>query len=259
MLFAIDIGNTNMEFGIFDGQKLIANFRLGTNKDITSDEVGLFTTQFFMIQGIQVAKIEDVIITSVVPQVMYSISNAIRKYFGKEPLIVGENVEVQIENLYDHPREVGADRLVNAVAGFRKYGGPQIIVDFGTATTFDAIDGQGRYLGGVIYPGIRISMDALFQNAAKLPRIEIVNPGKVIGTNTVESMQAGAVHGYVGAVCNITQKISEELGGNVKIIATGGLSRMIGKVSGIFEAIDKTLTLDGLRMIYEDTRQSGRR
>lgn len=260
LLLAIDIGNTNMEFGIISQGKLKANFRLGTNRDVTSDEVGLLTAQFFAIQGIDRADVGDIIITSVVPQVMYSISNMIKKYFGgKQPLIVGDNIPFPIVNRYDNPKEVGADRLVAAIAAYRKYGGPAIVVDFGTATTFDAVGADGAYLGGSIYPGIKISMDALFQKASKLPRVELVDPGTVIGRNTVQSMQAGAVYGYVGAVKNIVGLMRVHLGEKTRVIATGGLSKMIGRQSGLFDYIDKSLTLDGLAMIYEMYTESQRK
>ncbi len=254
MLLTIDIGNTNMEFGVFEGDKLKASFRLGTNRDVTSDEVGLLASQYFMINGIDRTQVEDVVIASVVPQVMYSISNAMKKYFKRTPLVVGQNLDYGIENRYDNPKEVGADRLVNSVAAYTKYGGPLIVVDFGTATTFDAISGDGAYLGGAIYPGIKISMDALFQKTAKLPKIELVNPGMTIGKNTIKSMQAGAIYGYVGAVKNIVEMMRRELGGEAKVIATGGLSSTIGKEAHLFDAVDRKLTLDGLRMIYDRGR-----
>ncbi len=258
LVLAIDIGNTNMEFGIFRGGKLEGSFRLGTNREATSDEMGLLISQYFLIHNIQRGDVQDVVISSVVPQMMYSIQNAIKKYIGRRPLVVGANLPVPIENRYGSPSEVGADRLVNALAGFTKYGGPLVVVDFGTATTFDAIDASGAYLGGAIYPGIRISMDALFQKTAKLPRVELVNPGSVIGKSTVSSMQAGAVYGYVGAVRGIVQAMQEQLGENTRIIATGGFSQLLGNEAGIFYKIDRSLTLDGLMMIYEEYKRGKR-
>ncbi|MEM1485518.1 type III pantothenate kinase [Oscillospiraceae bacterium PP1C4] len=257
MLLTIDIGNTNIEFGVFEGQDLIGSFRLGTNQDITSDEVGLFTCQFFQNSGLDRHDVDDIIIASVVPQVMYSINNAIKKYFfNKVPLVVGDNIPLQIVNLYDNPKDVGADRLVAAVAAYHKYGGPLIVVDFGTATTFDAVGREGEYLGGAIYPGIKISMEALFSKTAKLPRVELVRPEKVIGRNTVASMQAGAVYGYVGAVTNIVSTMIDELGKDTTVIATGGLARLIGDQTNLFASIDRSLTLDGLRIIYEQYKTS---
>lgn len=252
MILAIDVGNTNMEFGVFEGTKLLGSFRLGTKRDITSDEVGLMMSQYFLINKIDTEQLTDVVISSVVPQVMYSVNNALKKYLHKKPLVVGTNLPVNIENLYGAPSQVGADRLVNAVAAFAKHQCPLIVVDFGTATTFDAISRTGAYLGGAIYPGIRISMEALFEKTAKLPRVELVNPGSIIGRNTVESMQAGAIYGYVGAVKNIVELMKEQLGEGCKVVATGGFSQLLGREAGIFDFIDRTLTLDGLRMIYED-------
>ncbi len=251
MLLAIDIGNTNMEFGFFKGDTLTASFRLGTtNRDVTSDEIGMMIRQYMSLNSLDHNEVEDTIITSVVPQVMYSMNNAIIKYFGKTPFIVGENIDFFVPNHYSNPKEVGADRLVNTLAAYHKYGGSLIVVDFGTATTFDAIGAKGEYLGGAIYPGIKVSMDALFQKAAKLPRVEIVNPQVNIGKTTAESMQAGVVYGYVGAVRNICRIMKQDLGEDTKIIGTGGLSVLFGR-EDVFDIVDKTLTLEGLRLIYE--------
>jgi type III pantothenate kinase len=251
MLFVVDIGNTNMEFGVYEKDQLKISFRLVTNHDTTSDEIGLMIRQFFSIHHISLEMIEDVIITSVVPQVVYSVKNAMRKYLKKEPLIVQENLNIDIVNKYANQSEVGADRLVNAYAGFRKYGGGLIIVDFGTATTFDVIDKEGAYLGGVIYPGIKISLDALVQKTSKLPKVEIEAPQKNIGINTVMSMQSGIVNGYTGAVIHIIEQIEKELGYRTKVIATGGLAGLIGKQTNRIEQIDRSLTLDGLYWIYQ--------
>lgn len=251
MLLGIDIGNTNIEFCIFKGEELVRSARLATNRDCTSDEIGIFIRQFLGFGDIDYREIEDVIISSVVPQIMYSITNAIKKYIEKVPLITGDTVPYYVENLYDNPSEVGADRLVNAVAAAAKYHCPLIVVDFGTATTFDAISSTGAYLGGAIYPGIKISMDALFQKASKLPRVELANPHVAIAKNTVQSMQSGAVIGYVGAVENICKQMKTELGEDTKVIATGGLATLIATESTMIDAIDKTLTLDGLRLIYD--------
>ena len=255
MLLAIDIGNTNIEFGVYEGMEGKARFRLGTNRDITSDEIGLMMMQFFAINGLDKEDIEDILIASVVPQVMYSIQNAMKKYLGKTPKVAGEGLPYAIENRYQNPREVGADRLVNAYAAFQKYGGPLIIVDFGTATTFDVVSEDGAYCGGAIYPGIKISMEALFEKTAKLPRVELVRTDRAIGRTTVDSVQSGVMYGYVGAVKNIVQEIQRELGQEAKVIATGGLSKLVGEQDpGIFCRIDRTLTLDGLVMLYQQMR-----
>ncbi len=255
MLFTVDIGNTNMEFGVFEDGKLLSSFRLVTNRDTTSDEVGLMVRQFFMTHDIKVSMIENVIITSVVPQVVYSVKNAMRKYLNLEPLIIGENLKVNIVNKYSNQAEVGADRLVNAYSAYKKYGGNLIVVDFGTATTFDVIDEEGAYLGGSIYPGLKISLDALVEKTSKLPKVEISKPEKVIGVNTVMSMQSGIVYGYTGAVINIVNQIENELGKKMKVIATGGLAKVVASQSDVFSVLDKTLTLDGLSYIYDDYKK----
>ena len=253
MLFAIDVGNTNIVMGIFQGDKLIANFRMATDKTKTSDEIGLLLMQFLSLENIDKSNIEDIIISSVVPPIMYSLTNACRRYIGREALIVGQDVLPAINVKYDNPKEVGADRIVNAVAARAKYGAPLVIVDFGTATTFCAINKSGDYVGGVIASGIKISMDALFEKAAKLPRIEIVKPDKVIGSNTVASMQSGAVYGYVGQVEYIVSRIKEELDErDCKVVATGGLAAMIAQHTDSIDFVDRLLTLDGLRLIYKN-------
>ncbi len=252
VVLAIDIGNTNMEFGICHEGKVQASFRMGTNREVTSDEVGLMLMQFFAFNKVDKEDIEDVIITSVVPQVMYSINNAIKKYVEKNTLVAGVNLPISMENRYGNPAEVGADRLVSGFSAYRKYGGPVIVVDFGTATTFDAIDGGGAYLGGAIHPGIKISMEALFAKTAKLPRVELVNPGSVIGRTTVSSMQSGVLFGYVGSVEYIVRKMKKELGGQAKVVATGGLAQMISGHTPVIDLVDRSIILDGLLMMYQD-------
>ncbi|MEA5011217.1 MAG: type III pantothenate kinase [Angelakisella sp.] len=256
MLLAVDIGNTNIKFGIFCDEKLMHSIRLGTRHDITSDEIGLSLIQFFQFFNIQKESIEDVVITSVVPQVMHSMANAIRKYIEKEPLIVGDTLPVTIPNRYGNPGEVGMDRLVDAVGAYERYGGPLVIVDFGTATTFNAVDRDGGYLGGAIMPGIQISMKALFERTAKLPRIELTQPRSVIGKNTVQSMQSGAFYGYSGAVMNIANLMKQELGEDTKLIVTGGLSSLFAKgVAGI-DHVDTSITLSGLLALYRRYKQN---
>lgn len=256
MLLVVDIGNTNMEFGIFEGEKLAHTFRLSTNKAVTSDELGLFVTQFFFLRGLDRHRVEDIVISSVVPQLNYTVINSIKKYFDKPPLLVGENLPVEIDNRYGNPGEVGADRLVTAVAAYHEYGGPLIVVDFGTATTFDVVTSDGAYLGGAIFPGLKVSMDALVERAAKLPRVEIVPPEQAIGTSTVASMQSGIIYGYAGAVDNIVQKLEEQLGQKARVVATGGLAKTVSQAYRGFTAIDKTLILDGIKVLY-DRRKAG--
>lgn len=255
MLLVIDVGNTNIEIGIFVEDVLSYKFRLATNKDMTSDEIGLAIAQFFTIQNLDRFLVKAVIVSSVVPQLNYSITNAIKKYFGKRPLVFGEDFHSDMVNLYGDPKAVGADRLITAYAAYHKYGGPLIVVDFGTATTFDVVDAHGSYLGGCIYPGLKISMDALVLRTAKLPRVEIVHPEQVIGKSTVSSMQSGILYGYVGAVDHIVKKLSQEMGQTPKVIATGGLATTIGQEYKGFETIDKTLILDGLKLLYENCIQ----
>ncbi len=252
MILAIDVGNTNIVVALFDGAELKNSWRISTDKNKTSDEIGITLCQLTEHSGIDSAQIEDVIISSVVPPIMHSLCNAIRKYFKHEPMVVGPGVKTGLNIKYDNPKEVGADRIVNAVAAIHKYGKPLVLVDFGTATTFCAIDEKGDYLGGVIAPGVKVSMNALFERAAKLPRVEIKKPQTAIGRNTISSMQSGAVYGQAGQVDRIVSKIREELGAKgCKVIATGGLSVLIAPESETIDIVDKTLTLDGLRIIYE--------
>jgi type III pantothenate kinase len=254
MLLAIDVGNTNTVLGIFDGEKNTARFRMTTDRNRTADETGMLMLQFFASHNISVADIDACIIASVVPTVMYSLEHSIRKYFDITPMIVGPGVKTGINIKYENPREVGADRIVNAVAAYTLYGGPLIIVDFGTATTFCAVTENADYLGGVICPGIKISTDALFSMTAKLPRIEILKPPSVIGKTTVTSMQSGAFYGFVGQVDHIVKKMKEELGTDARVIATGGLARLISSESECIDEINSHLTLEGLRIIYDKNK-----
>ena len=252
MILAIDVGNTNIVVALFDGEELKNSWRISTDKNKTSDEIGITLCQLTEHSGISADQIEDVIISSVVPPIMHSLCNAIRKYIKCEPIVVGPGVKTGLNIKYDNPKEVGADRIVNAVGAIHKYGKPLILVDFGTATTFCAIDRNGDYLGGVIAPGVKVSMNALFERAAKLPRVEIKKPQTAIGRNTISSMQSGAVYGQAGQVDRIVAEIKKELQeDDVKVIATGGLSVLIAPESDSIDFVDKTLTLDGLRIIYE--------
>ena len=254
MILVIDIGNTTMEFGIYDKDSLFGVFRLGSKRDITSDEVGLFATQYFEYKKIPLCSITDVIISSVVPQVNYSVCSAVKKYFGLEPLVIGENIFCNMPNLYESPKEVGADRIVDSYAAFKKYGGPLIIVDFGTATTCEAVSESGEYLGGIIYPGIKTSMDALYEKAAKLPKIEILKPDFALGKNTVSSMQSGAYYGYLGAIEKMVKNLKAIIGENAKVVATGGFARLFSEEK-LFDYIDQRLPLEGIKMVYEDSKR----
>lgn len=255
MLLAIDVGNTNTVFGLYEGAEMLGSFRISTNASSTSDEIGMMIMQYYHFRGYDAKETTAVIIASVVPPVMYSLTNAIRKYFGINPVIVGEDVDVGVENHYINPREVGVDRLVNAVAAIQKYGAPLIIVDIGTAITFDCIDQNGAYVGGAIFPGIKIAMEALFMKASKLPRVDIVRTEKAIGRTTVHSMQSGAVRGYVGALIGIIMDMQQELQGETRVVATGGMGRMMAEHCELIDAVDPNLTLEGLRHIYEKNKQ----
>lgn len=255
MLLVFDIGNTNMVLGVYKDKELICNFRIGTDKSKTSDEYGVIIRQLFDYEGISLKNIQDVIISSVVPEVMHSLENFSFKYCAKEPIIVGPGVKTGINIKYENPQQVGADRIVNAVAGYEKYGGPLILIDFGTATTFCAVSQKGEYLGGAISPGIKISSEALFQRASKLHKVEIAKPKGAIGKNTTWAMQSGIVFGYAGLVDNIVAMMKEELGSDdVNVVATGGLAPLICAETKTVKIVDKFLTLEGLRIIYERNR-----
>jgi len=254
MLLVIDIGNTNTSLGVFDGENLTANWRLTTARERTGDEWGVHTRNLFALAGLDFKSIDAIAIASVVPPLNFTLKRMAEVYFRVTPLFVDHTIETGVPILYQPPSDVGADRIVDAVAAIHKYGAPCIVVDFGTATTFDAINVTGEYLGGVITPGITISSDALFERAAKLPRVEIKRPEKVIGSATVEAMQSGLYYGYVGLVDDILRRMIDELGGSPRVIATGGLAPLIAKGSRYVEIVDETLTLEGLRLVYERTK-----
>jgi type III pantothenate kinase len=248
----MDVGNTNITLGMYDGKKLLNHWRMGTDREKTSDEFGMFMMSLFSNDKLSIDNIDAVIMASVVPPIMYSLEHAIRKYLKKEPILVGPGIKTGINIKYENPREVGADRIVNAVAAIDIYGGPVIVVDFGTATTFCAISSKGDYLGGVICPGIKVSLEALFQKAAKLPRIDLVKPDNVIGRTTIGNMQSGIIYGYIGQVDYIVKRMKKEMKeDNIKVVATGGLARLIASESETIDEINGLLTLEGLRIIYE--------
>lgn len=255
MVLVIDVGNTNIVVGAFDGDKLVKNWRISTDYKKSADEMGLLLVQLLTYHGLSVDEVENVAISSVVPQVMFSLERAVRRYLKHEPLIITKDVKTGINIRYDNPKEVGADRIVNAVAVHHHYPGDAIIIDFGTATTFCALTAQADYLGGVICPGIKISLDALIERTAKLPKIEIVRPPHVIGTNTVESMQAGMVYGYAGQIENIVRRMKEEMGGgSITVIATGGIASLIKEATNAIDVLDAHLTLKGLKRLYDMNR-----
>ena len=268
MLLVIDIGNTNTVLGVFARvahihpgddptaeparyEKLVAHWRVGSHLNRTVDEYGIIFRSLFSIDNLEVSGVHGIVVASVVPPLDPVLRQVCERHFSIKPLFIEPGVKTGMPVLYDNPAEVGADRIVNSVAAFEKYGGPCVVVDFGTATTFDCVSSKGEYMGGVICPGIGISADALFQRTARLPRVEIRKPARVIGSNTVGSLQSGLYYGYLGLVDGILDRLVEELGPETRVIATGGLGAMIGTASHFIKEVNEFLTLDGLRIIYE--------
>jgi type III pantothenate kinase len=251
MLLVIDVGNTNISFGVFDGSVLKEHMRCESARSRTADEYAVFVRQVMAMRGIDPAKIDSAIVASVVPPLTETMVGLVKRAFGRDALVVGPGMKTGMAILYDSPREVGADRIVNAVAAFDWAKGGAIVVDFGTATTFDCVTPKGEYLGGVIAPGVQISAEALFARAARLHKVELVVPAKVVGKNPAHSMQSGILYGYAGLVDGVCARLKKELGYPCRVIATGGLARLIAPETAAIEHVDDDLTLTGLRLLFE--------
>jgi len=251
MLLAIDIGNTNIVLGLYQGKKLITHWRLATQAERTADEYGVILTQLVEHGGFRCEQISSIAVSCVVPPMLTTAQELAARFFDREPLIVGPGIKTGMPILYENPKDVGADRIVNGIAAYDKYHDACIVVDFGTATTIDLISPKGEYVGGAIAPGLSISLEALVQRASKLPRIEIVKPREVVGRNTVNSIQAGIFYGYVGLVDGLVKRIQKEQNIHVKVVATGGLAPLVASECASIHEVDEFLTLDGLRIIHE--------
>ncbi|MBQ4075307.1 MAG: type III pantothenate kinase [Clostridia bacterium] len=252
MLLTMDIGNTNIKTALFDGAEMVHYWRLSTTRRYTSDEMGVMITQLFQHEGLDMKKVTGIMLSSVVPTINFTVEHMCRDYFGLDPLFVAPGIKTGIDIKYENPRELGSDRICNAVAAYTLYGGPCVYIDFGTATTFGALDAHGAFLGGAICPGIKLTSEALVSGTAKLPHFELVMPEKVIGKTTIGNLQSGVINGYVGQVIYLVNEIRREMGcPDAKVIATGGMARLIAQKSGVIDHIDGLLTLKGLRLIYE--------
>ncbi|GEN34551.1 type III pantothenate kinase [Aneurinibacillus danicus] len=255
MLFVIDVGNTNIVLGVYEGDELKHNWRISTDRGKTADEFGMLIKSLLADKGLTFSDIEGIIISSVVPPLMFPLEKMCHKYFDIKPMVIGPGLKTGLNIKAENPREVGADRIVNAVAAIHYYGTPLIVVDFGTATTFCFIDEEGGYHGGAIAPGIGISTEALYSRAAKLPRIELVKPPSVIGRNTIHAMQSGIIYGFVGQVDELVRRMKAEVAKELRVIATGGLAELIGSESNEIDIVDPWLTVKGLRLIYNRNKK----
>lgn len=251
MLLTVDVGNTNITFGVFEGEDMKATFRMMSKLSRTSDEYGVSIVMMLKHNLVPVEEIDGIIVASVVPNIMHALLGGIERYLGKKPLIVGPGIKSGIKIVTENPKEIGPDRIVDAVAAYEKYGGPVLVIDFGTATTYDLVNDKGEFCAGITAPGIRISAKALWEDTAKLPEVEIRRPASILAQNTVTSMQAGLVYGQIGQTEYIINQVRKESGyENMRVIATGGLGSIIADETDSIEIYDRTLTLDGLRFIY---------
>lgn len=255
MILTLDIGNTNIKTALFEGPEMVKYWRMSTDITKTSDEYGITIVNFFKHEGIELDAVEGIIISSVVPTINFTIDHMCQNYFHQTPMFVAPGVKTGINIKYENPRELGSDRIANAVAAYEEYGAPCIFIDFGTATTFGVIGEGGTFLGGTICPGIKLSSEALVNGTAKLPRFELTRPEHVIGRTTLTNLQSGMYYGYVGLVRNIVRKIKQELGCEATVVATGGMAVMIAEESKVIDKLDGLLTLKGLRLIYERNKE----
>ena len=256
MILTMDIGNTNIKTALFDGENMVQYWRLSTNKQMSSDEYGILLANLFRHNDLDMKDVSGIIISSVAPSINFTIEHMVQNYFGIQPMMVVPGIKTGINLKYDNPRELGSDRIANAVAAWELYGGPCIFIDFGTATTFGVVSREGEFLGGAIAPGLKLAAEALTERAAKLPRFELSKPESVIGRNTVTNMQAGIVYGYIGQVNYLVGRMKKELGDpNAKVIATGGLAVLVADESRVIDVMDGLLTLKGLCLIYEKNAQ----
>jgi type III pantothenate kinase len=259
MLLAVDVGNTNVTLALFDGERLAADWRVTSHRERTADELAVELRQLFELQGFDLNVVDGVVISSVVPNINPALVEASRRYLKCEPVMVGPGVKTGVRIRYENPKDVGADRIANALAAYTKYGGPVIVIDFGTAVTYDAINAEGDYLGGAIAPGVDISLNALISHTAMLRRVEAVAPDSVIGRNTVMSIQSGLMWGFVAQVEGMVERMIAELGGKARVVATGGQAALVAELTHVIESTDPLLTLEGLRLIYAQNSDGGAR
>lgn len=256
MILTLDIGNTNIKTALFEGEEMVNYWRISTDRSKSSDEYGMILASLFQHNHREMSQVEGIVMSSVVPSINFTIEHMCRNYFDMDPMMVAPGIKTGINIKYENPRELGSDRIANAVAAYTLYGGPCIFIDFGTATTYGVMSARGEFLGGAICPGLKLAAEALVEHTAKLPRFELTKPASVIGRNTISGMQAGIVYGYVGQVTYLIKKMKEELGEpNAKVVATGGLALLVSGETDAINVLDGLLTLKGLRLIYEKNRE----
>lgn len=251
MILTMDIGNTNIKTALFDGERMAAYWRISTNRTMTSDEYGILMSNLFTLNHISMNSVTGIVISSVVPTINFTIEHMCMDYIGRQPMFVAPGIKTGIHIKYDNPKELGSDRIANAVAAYELYGGPCIYIDFGTATSFGVVSQKGEFLGGAICPGLKVTADALVDRTAKLPRFELVKPASVIGKNTIANLQSGILYGHIGLVKYLIKRMKEELGSDCKVIATGGMSVLIREECPEINVLDGLLTLKGLRLVYD--------